>query len=801
MVFSTFRTPHCTRVRRLLTVVSSAVMGLHLLAWSSSAQDVTVPSFQNDVQPVLSRYGCNSGGCHGKLAGQNGFRLSLRGYAPEEDFASLVSGELGRRVNSFAPDKSLLLLKATARIPHGGGRLFDVDSDAYQVLRDWIAAGAPRAVSTDPEVMAICATPASLVMQPGEQQPIRVNATYSDGSQRDVTWLSRFQSNDAAYASVRDDGMVRAERHGEVALVVSFQGQVDTVVVTIPYPQENFDPQQSLAREYAAPKHWIDQHVQAKLRSLRIPPSERCDDAAFLRRVTLDLTGTLPTPDEVRGFLADEHPDKRERMVDHLLERPEFVEYWTLQLSDLLQNRKERDHDVRGVKGVRAMHAWIREQVAKNRPWDELVRDVITATGPSDQNPAVGYFIVTVGEKSAPESEVGDSVAQSFLGTRIGCARCHNHPLEKYTQDDYYHFMAFFAQLQLDRKPPTEGATVLKVEGRELRDLNRRLQHEQQELTKLESAEPIDQQQVDAKRQRIAQTHQEIEQARLRPPTVRQPRTGEQLGAQGLNRVAAQITPGSDPRVALADWMTDPANRAFSGAMINRLWKHFFAVGLVEAVDDLRDTNPPSNQPLYDALIDDFVASDFDLRHVMRQIVTSETYQRASTTTPHNELDAKFYSHYYAKRLPAEVLLDAIVNATGIPDSFPGYPLGTRAKQLPGPQIDSYFLTTFGRSDRVTACACERSDDVTLPQLLHLQNSESLLEKLRHPDGTLQRLLDSHAAEDALIDELYLATLSRLPSDPERQELLRAFSQAARGEVALDLFWALLNSKEFAFNH
>jgi hypothetical protein len=772
------------------------------------------PSFVNDIEPILTRFNCNSGGCHGKLSGQNGFKLSLRGYAPEEDYKSLVEDESGRRMNAIEPEQSLLLLKSIGQVPHGGGQLFEASSPAYTTLKRWIELGAPGPNVEEAKLVKIDATPHTLTLAPGESEQIQVLATYSDGTEREVTWLSRFHSNDAAFATVTPTGKLVAKRHGEVSAVVTFQGLVDTIVLTMPFPNEVAEDR------FAARNNWIDDHVMEKLKVLRIPPSDLCDDATFMRRVMLDLIGTLPTAEELRQFLADGRANKRELLVDALFDRAEFVDYWTLQLSDLLQNRRERDHDVRGVKGVRALRAWIHDQVAKNRPWNELVRDVLTATGPSDVNPAVGYFVVTVGEKQAAESEVADSVAQAFLGSRIGCAKCHNHPLEKYTQDDYYHFIAFFSQVALDRKPPTEGPTVLKRGTQHVQNLERQKKNEERELEKLEnealaaaSAEAgnsegkkPDQKKIDEKRSRVKQLAAEIEKARQAPPMVRQPRTGKQLAPQGLDRQPTEIASGADPRERLADWMTNPGNKGFSGAVVNRLWKHFFAVGLVESVDDLRDTNPPSNQPLFDAMAQELVASGYDLRHIMKTIANSRTYQLASDTTAENANDTRFYSHYYAKRLPAEVLLDAIVQATGVPDTFPGYPQGTRAMQLPGPQTDSYFLTTFGRSERVTACACERSGEVTLSQLLHLQNSDSLLQKFRNSEGNLNRwVAESSEPEsgsvDALIDNLYLASYSRLPTDGERTELNAAFNQADRKEVATDLFWALLNSKEFTFNH
>ena len=763
------------------------------------------PSFVNDVEPVLTRYGCNSGGCHGKLAGQNGFRLSLRGYAPEADHAALATEEYGRRIGGLDPAESLLLLKATGGLPHGGGRLFARDSAAARTLRDWIAGGAPGPVAEERRVVAVSVTPKEIVLAPGEVRQLAVTAIWSDGTEKEVTALARFHSNDNAYATVSPDGIVRGEQPGEVAVVVSYAGLVDTVVISSPFPQE------VAAERFAARRNVVDDHVMEKLRALHIPPADDCDDATFFRRLLLDLVGTLPDPAEVRAFLADTSPDKRTLLVERLFERPEFTDFWTLQLSDLLQNRKERDHDVRGVKGVRSFHAWLRGQVAANRPWNDLARDVLTAR---DAAPAVGWWIVTVGEKQAVESEAADSAAQAFLGVRIGCARCHNHPLEKYTQDDYYHFTAFFSRVALDRRPPAEGATLLLIGSRQQRDLERQKGGVEQEVAKLEAptgdggqpadpSQPADPALIEAKQKQIEQLAGEIEKARSAAVTATQPRTGRQLPPQGLDRRTAEIAAGADPRESLAEWIVSPDNPAFAAAIVNRLWKHFFAVGLVEPVDDLRATNPPSNAPLLAALAGEFVRSGHDLRHVMRLLVNSRTYQLASDTTAESANDRRFHSHYYPRRLPAEVLADAIAKATAVPDAFAGAPEGTRAIQLPGPQADSYFLATFGRSDRVTACACERSGDVTLPQLLHLQNSDTILGKIRRDDGTLARLLTATAAgpADPLVEGLFLATVSRLPLPAERAAVDAALSGADRGEVASDLLWALLNAKEFTFNH
>jgi Protein of unknown function (DUF1549)/Protein of unknown function (DUF1553)/Bacterial Ig-like domain (group 2) len=714
------------------------------------------PSFLNDVMPIFTRLGCNQGTCHGKGAGQNGFRLSLRGYAPELDYQWLTREFEGRRISVPDPDASALLRKPSGLAPHEGGKLFSVGDRPYNVLRDWIRAGAPGPLKTDPEIKTLDVLPGNRVLRPGQTQQLQAHATYTDGSRRDVTWLARFDSNDAGTATVDANGLVSMRRHGETAVRISYQGLVSVVVVTAPNDQPV--PPELLARRV----NFIDEHVFNKLATMRIPPSELCTDEEFLRRASLDVLGILPTSDEVRTFLVDTRPDKRARKIDELLDRPEFVDSWTLFLCDLLQNRKERDHDVRGIKGVRSFHAWVRRQVAANRPWDALAREVLSSTGNTQTNPAVGYFVVTIGEHGdASRSEVADSVAQAFLGTRIGCARCHNHPLEKYTQDDFYHLAGFFSRVRLQRSDPEKGPTTMKQLGKDL--------------------EP---------------------QMAKQPVGVSQPRTGQFLAPQPLDRSKMTITPDDDPRVKLAGWITDPKNEYFIGAMVNRIWKRYLGVGLVEPVDDLRASNPPSNPELWQALNREFVAHKFDMKHLMWLILNSRTYQLSSATRPGNETDVRAYSHYQARRLPAEVLLDALSQSTGVPDHFPGYPLGVRAGQLPDPSMKSYFLTLFGRSERVTACACERNGDVTMPQLLHLQNGESVVDKIRSGQGRLTRLLVEKKTDEQIVDELYLATTCRRPSEPERARIKKIVTESENREEALrDLFWALLNSKEFAFNH
>lgn len=718
------------------------------------------PSFLNVIEPMLTRLGCNQGACHGKGAGQNGFKLSLRGYNPEADHLWITREYHGRRISRSVPAESLLLTKPTGASPHAGGFLFSADSREYRTLLAWLTSGAPAPSKADPSLVKLEVSPAIVNGGIGKEQQLTAKAHFSDGSVQDVTWLSKFESNDAGLVEVAWTGMTRIARHGETAVRISYLDQVTTATFT-----SSFETKVNRAG-FPKPNNFIDEHVFAKLAGLNIEPSEPCDDSAFLRRAHLDTIGMLPTPAEVRAFLDDKRPDKRARLVDALLSRPEFNDYWALLLGDLFQNRRERDHDVRGSKGVKAFHDWLRRQVAAGRPWDELAREVLLASGSTDESPQIGYYVVTVGEKrQASQSEVVASVAQSFLGTRIGCAQCHNHPLEKYTQDDYYHFAGFFSRLKLERQDPRKGPTKLSFADPDARP---------DKTGKLQNA----------------------------PAGVTQPRTGKFLTPRPLDRAETKIDKTEDPRIQLAAWMTDPKNEFFSGNIVNRLWKHFFSVGLVEPIDDLRATNPPSNPPLWAALNRELVRGKFDLRNLMRVILNSQTYQLASTTRPNNQIDAKYYSHYYVRRLPAEVLSDALSAATGVPDVFPGYPVGVRAVQLPDPKIKSYFLSLFGRSERVTACACERSGEVTMAQLLHMQNGDSVVMKIRAAEGRLTALLKEKPNEDRVIEELYLATLCRRPTAPEMTRLRQLAAEGPKDDTfARDLFWALLNSKEFSFNH
>ena len=729
------------------------LLAVVLPSMAAADEAKVAPSFANDVVPALSRLGCNSGACHGKLAGQNGFKLSLRGFAPELDYTSITREARGRRIAKSRPRDSLLLAKPTMRVPHKGGKALAPGTPEYTTLLAWVAAGAPGPVAGEIAVAGITVEPASAAYKPGEKRGLKVVARYTDGSARDVTRLSLFKANEEGVATVDEHGEVVARRPGSTAVMAIYQGQVAAHVVTTPY-DANIDDNLYVSRH-----NYIDDHVMSKLREIRLEPSAPADDPTFLRRAYLDLTGSLPEPEAASAFLADASDGKRHKLVEELLASAAFVDYWASFLGELMQNRQERDQDKRGRKGVRGLAIWLREQVREDRPWDAVVRDVLTARGPLGQEPAGGYFLVN----RKPE-DLAEAATHAFLGTRLQCAKCHNHPLERFTQEDYYGMAAFFTRVKTDGKQTDEGPAVdVGVPGRRGRE--------------------------------GAKTDGE-------KVGVSQPRTGQFLPPRPLDRTEITLRAGQDPREALADWMTSRRNPLFARAIVNRVWKRFLAVGLVEPVDDLRATNPATDEPLLDALCADFVAHNYDLKHLMRTIVDSRTYQLASDPTPGNAVDRKFYSHYYPRRLGAEVLADALSQATGVAEPFEGYAVGLRAVQLPDPRVQSYLLDTFGRPERVTACACERSDEVTMPQVLHLMNGEALDRRIDAPEGRLGALLASGKPDVEVVETLFLATFARRPGIEQRRTVESALAGVVdRRAVYRDLLWALVNSKEFLFGH
>lgn len=705
-------------------------------ALAAAAADEPAPrrlNFTNDVVPLLSRYGCNSSGCHGKAEGQNGFKLSVFGFDPPADFDALTKEGRGRRVFPAAAEKSLLLAKACGDLPHGGGVRIGRDSAAYQTLRDWIAAGVPFGKPDDPQVVSISVSPRERVMSFHAEQQLHVTARYSDGREVDVTPLAQFQTNNEALASVDEHGLVTAgEVPGQAAIMASFMGAVDVF--------QTLTPREGAADQTAPQEHnFIDRLVQQKLKKLNIAASQQADDAQFLRRVYLDTIGTLPTAAEARRFLDDRRTDRRERLVEELLTRPEFTDYWSLWWSDLLRV----DRQALGHKGAYALYGWIRRSLAENKPLDRLAREIITAEGPLTEAPA-GYFYSAMKKPG----ETASTVSQVFLGVRIACAECHHHPFDRWSQDDYYGMQAYFAPLS---RKKASGGELLFASGK---------------------------------------------------AEAKNPRSGQAILPHALGAAMPEAAPQGDPRTALADWVVAPENPWFARNLANRFWAHFLGRGLIEPVDDVRSTNPPTNPELLDALAAHLVECRYDLRAFIRTLTASAAYQRSSEPNITNDRDEQSYSRYPFKRIPAEVLLDAVSQTTGVNEKFEGLPDGYRAIQLWDSQSPHYFLKLFGRPERHTACECERSTEASIAQVLHLMNSPRVQEKLAHAGGNLARWSQQISDDARLIEEIYLTFYSRYPTSPEReaaQEHLRT-SPNGRRAAAEDLAWGLLNSLEFVFN-
>jgi hypothetical protein len=687
--------------------------------------------FANDVVPLLSKLGCNNGGCHGKASGQNGFKLSVFGFDPRADYDALVKEARGRRVLPTAPEHSLLLTKPTGQLPHGGGRRLGPDSADYVLLREWVRQGTPFGAEGAPHVVGLRLSPAERVLAFGAEQQVLATAVFSDGSLRDVTAAAAYASNAGHVAEVDRAGRIRTgHAPGEAAVTVRYAGHVGAVRVQVPRPGAP-DPYPTLPAN-----NKVDELVNARLKTMGLLPSELCDDATFLRRLFLDVLGVLPTPDEVRAFLADHDATKRRRAIGRALDRPEYADYWVLQWSDiLLVNR-----DKLGDRGAFELHRWLREQFARNRPYDRWVRELITAAGPSAKNGPVNFY-----RASQTTEEVTRAVSQAFLGIRLECAQCHHHPFEVWGQDDFYGLAGFFNGLQ--RRPaPGQGELVFHAGYRE-------------------TLHP-----------------------RTGRPVPTRPPGGPVLGATG-----------GDPREDLASWMTGRDNPYFARLVVNRLWKHYLGRGLVEPEDDLRSTNPAANEPLLDYLAGRLVAERYDLKAVTRLILSSRTYQLSGAPTVANRDDEQNCSHHRVTRLPAEVLLDAISEVTGVPEAFPGRPRGTRAVELWDNRLPSYFLDVFGRSERTSPCSCGRSGEPTMAQCLHLMNAPEVEKKVAAPSGRVARLLRQGAGDERIVEELCLAALGRPPGDKEKRAAKKLFAHGSREQAAQDFLWALLNSYDFLF--
>lgn len=708
----------------------------------AEVHDDTQVSFRNDVIAALSVGGCNSGACHGTPSGKNGFKLSLRGYKPAEDFVELSRDVLGRRANRNNPEASLLYLKALGRVPHDGGSRFPEGSIAAKVLLDWLAQGLPKDLSDTPMLKKIEILPGDRVLrEPHQSQQLSVVATFANGSKIDVTRLTVFSSSDTNIADVSADGLVRFYQSGEVAILCRYLQEMATIRLTYLESKDNFqwpDPTEN---------NYIDHLVFRKLKLLNIAPSNLCSENEFLRRVYLDVCGILPTPEETEKYLASVNPKKRAELIDSLLQRKEYADLWTLKWSDVLRNSRKR----LSLKGAHAFHGWLHSQIQRNRPWNEVVQQLITGSGSTFSNPPANYYRVT-----SDATELAETTAQVFFGIRMQCAKCHNHPFERWTQQDYYSLASFFSQVRLRNDPKRPGDK--KAEDRFVF---------------------ID-----------------------RTAEMRYPGTNEIVVPTFLDGKNAPMESHSDRRKILADWITSADNKLFAKSVVNRIWYHLLGRGIVSPVDDFRESNPSANDPLLNALAKDFIDHNFDMKHLIRTILNSRTYQLSSETNQSNKSDEKYFSHCYTKLYTAEQLFDAICQVTEVPETFAGMPAGTRATQLPDGEFNHAFLKSFGQPNREIACECERESDSNLGQALQLINGATVNDRLKNPNNVLGKLLKRETTDKKRLELLYLSSLSRRPTEAEENAML-AHVQATidRRRAWEDVLWALINSKEFLFRH
>ncbi|MCC6509272.1 MAG: DUF1549 domain-containing protein [Pirellulaceae bacterium] len=709
-------------------------------------------SFVNDVVPILTKAGCNAGVCHAKAGnGQNGFQLSLLGFEPQEDYEHLVKEGRGRRIFPAAPEHSLLLRKACGSLPHGGGVRIDEASSEYALLLNWIKQGAVYDGPTAAQLVTIEVLPARGSMKSGGTEQLQAFANYADGTRRNITGMALFESNDKAMAEVTATGLVKsANIPGKVAIMVRYQAKTAVFNAAIPLG--------AAVDQLPPEKNFIDQLVFANLKELGIPPSPVCDDATFIRRVSLDIAGRLPTMEESQAFLADSSADKRDQLVDSLLRSPEYADYFANKWTSLLKNRRD---DASDIISNFAFYSWVRDSLLANKPYDQFVRELLAATGTVIDNPPVAWYK----RVKEPKQQLED-IAQLFLGVRMQCAQCHHHPFERWSQDDYYSLSAFFSQV--GRKPTsTRGEDMI------------------------------------FHRRGVA--------------VATNVKTGRSLKPAALGDDELAIPPDEDPRLKLADWMGSQANPFFAKSLVNRYWKHFFHRGLIEPEDDIRDTNPPSNPELLAALEKYFVENHFDLKALVRVIVQSNAYQLSEVPNDLNKVDMQNYSRYYPRRLQAEVLLDAVDDLTGARTDFPNLPRGTRAIALPDNSYNnaSPFLKVFGRPSNQSVCECERVQSSSLAQSLHLMNAADVKGKLGVAGGRAQRLASETTRPiEERIGELYLAAFARKPK-PEELATAVAYINEPRTDTAgkpvaaatatqenfKDLIWALINTKEFLFNH
>ena len=707
-------------------------------------------NFPNQIVPIFTKTGCNSGGCHGKASGQNGFKLSLLGFEPAEDHEHLVKEARGRRIFAAAPENSLLLLKGTGTTPHGGGKRLEKDSDDYRLLVRWIAQGMPYGKDTDPKIASVEVLPKTRTMTLGSEQQLVVLARYSDGSVQDVTRSALYEPNDKSMAKADEDGRVTLfDQPGDVGVMVRYQAKVAVFRATAPLG--------AVVGNLPKPVNFIDDLVFAKLKTIGMPPSPQCDDATFIRRVSLDIAGRVPALDETRRFIADADPAKRDKLIDSLLASAEYADFFANKWSALLRNKRTKPADARGNF---AFHDWIRDAMLANKPYDQFVREIVAASGEIEENPPVAWYR----QVKEPQQQLEDT-AQLFLGMRLQCAQCHHHPYEKWSQQDYYSFSAFFSQVGRKATTTKENEMIFHKRG---------------------------------------------------AATAVNKKTKQNVKPAGLGAVPQEIAPEDDPRVALADWMSSKDNPFFAKALVNRYWKHFFNRGIVEPEDDMRETNPPSNPELLDALAKHFIASGYDMKAIIREMTRSQSYQFSALPNEFNKNDRQNFSRYYPRRLPAEVLLDAVNQLTNAPSSFPGLPAGTRAISLPDNSFNasSYFLVVFGRPESSSACECERTQEASLAQCLHLLNAKEIQDKLSSNTGRTAQLAADPRGDEEKLRELYQLAYSREPDSAEIS-LARAHLEKPRNgtdgkpldplrakrDGYEDVLWAILNTKEFLFNH
>ncbi|HEY1493477.1 MAG TPA: DUF1553 domain-containing protein [Candidatus Solibacter sp.] len=707
-------------------------------AVSVRVKDARAPftwSFRNHVIPVLTKMGCNQGACHGALAGKNGFKLTLRGYDPEADYDTLTRASVGRRVSLADPDGSLILAKPSFAIPHGGGKRFAKDSLEYRVIREWIAAGTPPPAASDVQIRGLEVFPAAAVLTAGAEQQLAVRARYSDGHTEDVTRWVKFSSSNEGVATVDDWGRVKMNGAGEAAITLYYASRVLYSRLSVPFP----NTVSAAVYEQFPRKNFVDDLVIAKLRNLHLAPSKVADDATFLRRAYLDATGVLPSAEEVERFLADTAADKRAKLVEQLMEREEFADYWSYKWSDLLLVSSKKLN----TTTMWAFYNWIRDSVKQNRPWDAFAREIFLSSGSTRENGALNYFVL-----HKDPIELSENATQAFLGQRITCARCHNHPLEKWTQTQYYQMANLFARV---------GVKVGTSAGEQI-------------VFAKASGDVL---------------HPKL--ARPLPPT---PLDGQSIALDSTD----------DRRIAFAAWLTSPKNEMFARTIVNRVWANFMGRGLVDPVDDLRATNPASNEELLAALSKDFVEHGYDVRRLIRTIMNSSAYQLSSEANATNQSDNIYYSKHIIRRLGAEVILDAMSQVTGAPTSFAGYPAGTRALQLPDTQVKSEFLTSFGRPARNICDAAERSSDPTIAQALAVINGDTLNKKLSAADGTIALLIKVGMSDRRILEFMTLSAFSRYPTENEKG-LVAAVAGPGHRQAVEDMVWAMLTSKEFLFQH